>query len=315
MDKVKISVVIASYNGAEFLTEQLESIRTQTLPPDELIICDDRSKDNTVEVARNYIKEHSLEGIWRITVNEQNMGYADNFDNAAKQATGDLIFFSDQDDVWNPDKIEIMNKIMAEHPECKVLCTDYTPWYTGENAPKAPKSVMDRMPDNGELATVRLKKRSVYIGALGCCMCVRKKFYSSISAYHFPGWAQDDRMWKMAQCVPDGCLILHKNLIKHRIHGSNTSTYGKYHTVERRVKLFVGMLEAEKQMLRYLKDNKADKNNIKLINKHISMMEKRLSLISNKKLLKAIPLIGYLPYYERKKSYFVEIYISLKHRG
>ena len=48
MDKVKISVVIASYNGSEFLVEQLDSIRSQTLPPDELIICDDLSKDNTV---------------------------------------------------------------------------------------------------------------------------------------------------------------------------------------------------------------------------------------------------------------------------
>lgn len=315
MDKVKISVVIASYNGSEFLVEQLDSIRSQTLPPDELIICDDLSKDNTVEVAENYIKEHNLEKLWRITVNEKNMGYADNFDNVAKQATGDLIFFSDQDDVWNPDKIEIMSKIMAEHPECKVLCSDYTPWYTGDNAPQAPRSVMDRMPDNGVLETVRLKKRSVYIGALGCCMCVRREFYSDISDYRFPGWAQDDRMWKMGQCIPGGCLILHRNLIKHRIHGSNTSTYGKYHTVERRVKLFNEMVEAEKQMLKYLEDNSAGDKETKIINKHISMMGKRISLILERKILNCISLIAFLPYYERKKSYFVEIYMALKVRN
>ncbi len=314
MDKVKISVVIASYNGSEFLVEQLDSIRSQTLPPDELIICDDLSKDNTVEVAENYIKEHNLEKLWRITVNEKNMGYADNFDNAAEQATGDLIFFSDQDDVWNPDKIEIMSKIMAEHPECQVLCSDYTPWYTGDNAPQAPKSVIERMPDNGVLETVRLKKRSVYIGALGCCMCVRRSFYNSIRDYRFPGWAQDDRMWKMGQCIPGGCLILHRNLIKHRIHGNNTSTYGKYHTVERRVKLFDGMVKAEKQMLRYLKDKNAENKDIKLINKHISMMKKRIGLIKNKKILEAIPLIGYLSYYERIKSYLVELCILLKQK-
>ena len=46
MDKAIISVVIASYNGAEFLQEQLDSIKNQTLPPDELIICDDRSNDD-----------------------------------------------------------------------------------------------------------------------------------------------------------------------------------------------------------------------------------------------------------------------------
>ena len=311
MDGVKISVVIASYNGAEFLVEQLDSIRKQTMPPDELIICDDRSKDDTVKVAEEYIKGYNLENRWHVTINEYNMGYADNFDNAAKQASGELLFFSDQDDVWNLDKIEVMTKIMVEHPECKVLCSDYIPWYTGENAPQAPKSVTDRMPDNGVLEEIKLKKKSVYIGALGCCMCVRRDFYKSISSYRFNGWAQDDRMWKMAQCA-HGCLILHKNLIKHRIHGNNTSTYGKYHTVERRVKLFSEMLEAEKQMLRYLEDNKAEIKEIKLINKHIDMMGKRISLIRDRKIIKTVPLIRYLPYYERKKSYLVEIYMVLK---
>ena len=311
MNRVKISVVIASYNGAEFLVEQLESIRNQTMPPDELIICDDRSKDATVKVAEEYINGHNLGEKWRVTVNEHNMGYADNFDNAAKQASGELIYFSDQDDVWNLKKIEIMTKIMGEHPECKVLCSDYIPWYTGENAPQAPKSVTDRMPDNGVLEKINLKKRSIYIGALGCCMCVRRDFYKSISSYHFSGWAQDDRMWKMAQCA-HGCLILHKNLIKHRIHGNNTSTYGKYHTVERRVKLFSDIAEAEKQMLRYQKDNKAETKEIKLIKKHIAMMEKRISLIRDRKIFKIFSLIRYLPYYERKKSYLVELYMVLK---
>ena len=128
MDGIKLSVVIASYNGSEFLVEQLDSIRNQTMPPDELIICDDCSNDATVNVAEHYIKENNLTDKWRVSINEQNMGYADNFDNAAKQARGELIFFSDQDDIWNPDKIEIMTKIMDEHPECKVLCSDYFPW-------------------------------------------------------------------------------------------------------------------------------------------------------------------------------------------
>ena len=311
MEKIKVSVVIASYNGADYIEEQLESIRKQTLPPDELIICDDRSNDDTVGVVEKYIKKHKLDDKWSITINEKNLGYADNFDRVTMRATGSLIFFSDQDDVWNLDKIETMTGIMKEHPECVVLCTDYQPWYTSENAPKAPKSIIDRMPNNGLLETVKFKKKSVYIGALGCCMCVRKEFYHSISQYRFIGWAQDDRMWKMAQCV-HGCIILHKNLVKHRIHDNNTSTYGKYHTVERRVKLFSQMLEAEQQMLKYLTDNNATSYEIKLMRKHISMIKKRLCLVRDKKLLNIIPLIGYLPYYERIKSYMVELYISLK---
>ena len=311
MGNIKVSVVIASYNGEEFLTEQLESIRKQTVTPDELIICDDQSKDNTVKVAEEYIRKHNLEGSWKVFINENNLGYADNFDHVAKKASGELIFFSDQDDIWELNKIEIMVHIMDKHPECKVLCSDYIPWYTGENAPQAPKRVVDRMPDNGVLEEVKLKKRSIYIGALGCCMCVRGDYYKAIGEYRFNGWAQDDRMWKMAQCA-HGCLILHRNLIKHRIHGNNTSTYGKYHTKERRIRLFTQMLEAEKQMLRYLLDNEAEAKEIKIIKKHISMMGKRIALIEKRKILIIFPLLGFLSYYERKKSYLVELYMALK---
>ena len=311
MENIKISVVIASYNGSEYIEEQLESIRSQTLPPDELLICDDGSTDNTVDVVEKYIKKHNLQDKWSISVNGKNLGYADNFDHVALKANGSLIFFSDQDDFWEPDKIEIMTGIMEKHPECMVLCTDYTPWYTADNAPQAPKSILSRMPNNGILESIKLKKKSVYIGALGCCMCVRKKFYHDIKAYRFNGWAQDDRMWKMAQCA-HGCLILHKNLVKHRIHGNNTATYGKYHTVERRIKLFVHMLEADKQMLKYLEDNHAEKKEKSIIKNHISMMERRISLIKERKLLKCIPLVRYISYYERAKSYPVDIYIALK---
>ena len=306
-----ISVVMATYNGAGYIREQLDSIMNQSIRPNELIICDDRSTDNTVEVVRRYVTEHAYGGIIRVEVNENNLGYADNFDKAATLAQGDLIFFSDQDDTWNPDKIKIMMDLMEQHPECVVLCSDYYPWYDGENAPKAPKSVLERMPDNGVLENVKLAKRSVYIGALGCCMCVRRSFYSDISKYRFKGWAQDDRMWKMAQCA-GGCLILHRNLINHRIHGSNTSTYGKYHTIDRRVKLFSEMLEAEKQMLAYLKDNGGTDAEKRLIEKHMNMMEKRIMLMRYRKIKNAIALIGYLPYYERKKSYLVELFMAIK---
>lgn len=311
MENTRISVVIASYNGAGYIEEQLDSIRSQTLPPDELIICDDCSTDNTVDVVERYIKNHNLEDKWSISVNEKNLGYADNFDYVALKANGSLIFFSDQDDVWEHDKIEIMADIMEKHPECRVLCTDYTPWYTADNAPQAPKSILSKMPNNGILETIKLKKKSVYIGALGCCMCVRREFYHEIKEYRFNGWAQDDRMWKMAQCA-HGCLILHKNLVKHRIHGNNTATYGKYHTVERRIKLFSHMLEADKQMLKYLEDNHAEKKEKSIIKNHISMMERRIGLVKERKLLKCIPLIRYIAYYERTKSYLVEIYIALK---
>ena len=306
-----ISIVLATYNGAQYIEEQLDSIAHQTLPPDELIICDDRSTDNTVEVVTNYINLHNLTDKWKIIVNETNLGYADNFDKVSNLATRDLIFFSDQDDTWRLDKISIMSEIMESHDDCQVLCTDYFPWYDSVDAPKAPKSTLKKMPDNNLLEKINLSKQSVYIGALGCCMCVRREFYSRISEYFFEGWAQDDRMWKMSQCA-DGCYILHSNLVNHRIHGHNTATYGKYHTIERRVKLFTDMLLADKQMLKYISTTTVSNKGATILRKHIEMMQLRIDLLSNKKYFNVLSLIKYIPYYEKKKSYAVDFLMAIR---
>ena len=63
---MKISVAMATYNGAQYIEEQLESIRIQTMPVDEVRICDDGSSDDTVEVICHYIREHGLESSWSV---------------------------------------------------------------------------------------------------------------------------------------------------------------------------------------------------------------------------------------------------------
>lgn len=308
---MKISVVMATYNGEKFLREQLDTIRLQTRKVDELIICDDCSTDKTVELAKNYISQYGLQENWRVVVNEQNLGYANNFNKVTLLATGDIIFFSDQDDLWKLDKVQRMTEIMKSHDDCMVLCTDYEPFYNGENAPDAPKKVLKRMPDNEVLEKVLLAPKSVYIGALGCCMCVRREFYHAIKEYWFDGWAQDDRMWRLAQCA-DGCYILHSNLLQHRIHSNNTATYGKYHTIEKRVRLFEAMLNADRIMEKMLLENHADKRKIVILKKHIQMMELRIGLLSSRRIMKSIRLIPFLKYYQEVKSYLVEIYLVLK---
>ena len=68
---MKISVAMATYNGEKYIERQLDSIRMQTREVDEVIICDDQSKDRTVEVIEKYIEQHQLQG-WSISVNEEN---------------------------------------------------------------------------------------------------------------------------------------------------------------------------------------------------------------------------------------------------
>ena len=87
---------MATYNGAEYVVEQLESIRTQSMPVDEVIIHDDRSTDDTVAIVEKYIREHGLERTWKVSQNPKNLGYAANFIGAVKETEGEYIFFCDQ---------------------------------------------------------------------------------------------------------------------------------------------------------------------------------------------------------------------------
>ena len=128
---------MATFNGARFVLEQLESIRTQSVPPDAVYIADDGSTDGTVELVQEWIARHHLEGRWRIRVNPENLGYAENFMRLIAEAVregADYIFLADQDDIWLPGKAERMLSLMSRFPAMGLLCSDLEPFYTDPGA-------------------------------------------------------------------------------------------------------------------------------------------------------------------------------------
>ncbi len=120
-----VGVAMALYNGAKFIRTQLDSIRTQTLVPDRVVMCDDGSRDGTVEIVQAYIQEFNLQDTWKLVINEQNLGYARNFYKAMQLCDTDLIFLCDQDDVWCEDKIERMTAVMDDHAEILLLASKF----------------------------------------------------------------------------------------------------------------------------------------------------------------------------------------------
>ncbi|WP_026714549.1 glycosyltransferase family 2 protein [Flavobacterium daejeonense] len=96
-----ISVCMATYNGEKYIEEQLASILNQLSIDDEVIISDDHSTDKTLEIIRELNDS-------RIKIfNNLGIGVVQNFENAIKNASGDLIFLSDQDDIWEPNKVRV----------------------------------------------------------------------------------------------------------------------------------------------------------------------------------------------------------------
>jgi glycosyltransferase involved in cell wall biosynthesis len=102
----RVSIALCSYNGGGFITQQLESIVGQTRPADEIVVCDDGSTDSTQEEVRRFPVQFE--------VNPQRLGVTANFQKAISQCTGDIIFLSDQDDLWKQNKIARLLECFAD---------------------------------------------------------------------------------------------------------------------------------------------------------------------------------------------------------
>lgn len=117
-----ISVAMCTYNGAKYLPEQLKSIADQTVSVDELVVCDDRSKDDTIEIIKTFAATSKFPV--SIHVNEQNLGSTRNFEKCLSLCKGDIIILSDQDDRWRKDKVQKQVAYLNAHPGLDAVFSD-----------------------------------------------------------------------------------------------------------------------------------------------------------------------------------------------
>lgn len=110
MSSINISVCMATYNGGKYIKEQLDSILSQLNENDEVIVSDDSSTDNTVQIIKSF-KDNRI----KIFENQKFKSPIFNFENALNNATGDIIVLSDQDDIWKANKIETIKKYMHNY--------------------------------------------------------------------------------------------------------------------------------------------------------------------------------------------------------
>jgi glycosyltransferase involved in cell wall biosynthesis len=119
---MKLSVRMCTYNGAPYLSEQLQSIAAQTRPPDELVVCDDGSTDATRRILEAFAADVSIPV--RLYVNERTLGSTRNFERAIGLCAGEIIALADQDDVWRPEKLARAAAILGAFPEVGLVFSD-----------------------------------------------------------------------------------------------------------------------------------------------------------------------------------------------
>lgn len=122
---MSVSVVLCTYNGARYLHEQLDSVLTQTRLPDQIVLRDDASSDDTWVMLTAWRDTAAARGI-RVSLkrNQHNAGYVGNFEAALADASGQIVFLCDQDDVWHRDKIAVMLAEFERRPRLLLLHSD-----------------------------------------------------------------------------------------------------------------------------------------------------------------------------------------------
>lgn len=152
MSKTTTSVALCTYNGEKYLQEQLDSILSQTIPVDEIVICDDCSTDGTLKILEDY--KILFPHLFRVFSNEKNLGYVNNFEKALLLCNNDVIFLSDQDDIWKINKVEKTLQFLVENPTISVVAHDLEMMgnFKGDESfwdlKKFPKMMRDEDADN-----------------------------------------------------------------------------------------------------------------------------------------------------------------------
>ena len=125
MDNKKVAVVMSTYNGEKFVKEQLDSILNQTYKNIEIIVRDDGSKDNTINIIKEYMKKYSNIKLYE----GENLGFIQSFFELLKLADADYYAYADQDDIWMANKIELavksLNKLDDNKPNMAFGNSDY----------------------------------------------------------------------------------------------------------------------------------------------------------------------------------------------
>lgn len=212
---MNISVGLATYNGEKYIKQQIFSILPQLNKGDELLVIDDNSIDNTV----NIVKEIDSEYI-RIIVNKMNLGHVKTFEKLISLCKNEVIFMCDQDDIWVLNKVEIFKKYFKEFNA--YLISDNS-WFIDENGDEIESDLVKVYPeDSGNYSKNILNIYKGKAGYYGCAMAFNQDLKRIILP--IPEYIESHDLWiAMAANVIKSNLHINEKTFFRRIHGKNDS--------------------------------------------------------------------------------------------
>lgn len=216
----KVQILMPVYNGEKYLKEQIDSFLRQTYTEWELLIRNDGSKDNSQLIIEDYCKKYP-DKIRFIDKPKENLGLVGSLNVLLRQASGEYIMLSDQDDVWLPEKVELsLNEIKRIEKDNKpamvctdAICVDENMKVISESFFESQKFISGIMGDKEKMMALNEVQ--------GCTIIINKSALSYI--YPLPSFMKIHDMWISLICAHYGSVsYLHKKTLLYRQHGGNT---------------------------------------------------------------------------------------------
>lgn len=269
----KISIALAVYNGEKYLPELLASLEKQTLKPDEIVVVDDCSRDNSLSI----IHDFPLSFNKRVFRNETNQGPVYTFKKSAELSSGNFIAFCDQDDIWLPGKIEqSFNKIKElSNDKPAVVFSDLS--VIDENGKLVQKSFWKQM----DINPVKFSLKDILFDNIitGCTAIVNKSMVDELIKMPADIMMHDHWIALIAYSFGSYAFV-DKPTVLYRSHQHNVTNKIKPSTAN----IFLNDYKNKEQ---YLKDNieqakkfkdlyagRLKKNEVNILEKFISLQNK-----------------------------------------
>ena len=210
---MKTSVALCTFNGEKYLRKQLDSILEQTVAVDEIVVCDDLSTDATLSILNQY--KETFPNIFKIHANEKNLRSVKNFEKAISLCENEIVFLCDQDDMWVPEKVEVILNQFKISPELQVIATNA--FIINDDEDMLNVSTIYDIPSK----TTKEMKKILFFHqnfCTGATMAVRKEFADDLMPFPPENLYHHDEWIALKASLKNQLLFLNDRLIKYRIH-------------------------------------------------------------------------------------------------
>lgn len=303
-------VVMATYNGSQFIIKQLESIRLQSKTLDSVIIIDDCSTDNTPYLIQDYINQYKLNH-WVLYQNIENQGHYKTFFSGLSKVRNltaqDFIFLSDQDDIWDIDKVERMSKVFDDSPEitmvaCRSKFIDqddkllYSESNTGKKIELSYFDICKKWPSGYQMAL-----RGDIL-----------KIALDNKIDNFEGFYFHDVLLALFYGLYGKQILLDLTLDNHRLHANNSTKRINKSGIESKENVIKHLINCQKRfnsINSYSKFHNMSEKSL-VLDHMIEFLDLRYRLIKEKNIFLLFFLLFNLSSYERKELILRDIFYS-----